>query len=610
MEYTIQKIVFPLEQKHNECRELFFRGWHSDNSEIKNNEGLSISDKQTVDFTTYLNGCSYGKWKQYTSAKNLKIYLNLQGLCSVSFVGYAFTDGKLLKLEYSTVKHDSKELETLLFAYPENDSTVLINGFEISAESKCLFYGGHYSVDVAEEKCNKVELALALTTFHKEEFIRKNIEVIKKSTLNTCDEAAEHIFLHIIDNGGTLTNEEVSGKNVFLHHNINTGGAGGFARGMIESLHQKQKATNVLLMDDDVLVLGESIRRTYYLLKLLRDEFKGSFISGAMLVYEEPYLQYADVEDASKYGVPVKDELNLKYINQLAENEKNYCCNPELYAPWWYCVIPSSSIEKYGLPLPIFIHADDMEFSLRNRATFITMNGICVWHMSFSRKYSASLNEYYHYRNLLIAKASSDILRKNDIEKIVYRRFRMNILSFNYNVSELLLDAYDDYIKGPGFLKDNNPENILYNKNRLNNHFEKIEIDDESCDLEKLYKDSPRRFLKKVLYRLTWNGQLLFPERFLNNEPAVIPFNAAYLPGKISFKRYHLLVNPYEKTGKMLELDKKRFKSLMKRYSKLRIYYLFNRDRIMKDYRNARAELTSEQFWRKYLKLSQTEKDI
>lgn len=50
---------------------------------------------------------------------------------------------------------------------------------------------------------------------------------------------------------------------IYYHRNKNVGGSGGFTRGMIESIRQKPKATHVLLMDDDVVVLSESIKRTY-----------------------------------------------------------------------------------------------------------------------------------------------------------------------------------------------------------------------------------------------------------------------------------------------------------------------------------------------------------
>ena len=78
-------------------------------------------------------------------------------------------------------------------------------------------------------------------------------------------------------------------------YEYNVGGAGGFTRGMIEALELPKKPTHVLLMDDDVMVMPESLFRTYYLLRLLKDEYKKCFLSGAMFDYDIRQKQYEDV---------------------------------------------------------------------------------------------------------------------------------------------------------------------------------------------------------------------------------------------------------------------------------------------------------------------------
>ena len=53
--------------------------------------------------------------------------------------------------------------------------------------------------------------------------------------------------------------------------------------------------THVLLMDDDVKVSSESLKRTYNLLALAQGKYKNAFINGAMLAIEEPNQQFEDV---------------------------------------------------------------------------------------------------------------------------------------------------------------------------------------------------------------------------------------------------------------------------------------------------------------------------
>lgn len=85
-----------------------------------------------------------------------------------------------------------------------------------------------------------------------------------------------------------------------------------------------------------------------------------------------------------------------------------------MYAGWWFCCIPMKMIKQNGLPLPLFIRGDDVEFSLRNHAKFITMNGICIWHMGFTYKFNASMELYQVHRNSLILQAVSEVCQNVD----------------------------------------------------------------------------------------------------------------------------------------------------------------------------------------------------
>ena len=605
MEFTIQKLIFPTERKHFECRDLFFRCGNSFDLPICSFDGFLLNTKQTADFTTYFNSCSYGKWRDYTNGNALRLYLDITGKCTINYIGYSFDSGKKDRIAYGAVEKKTIDREVIQFEYSDNSSCILINGFEISAKDQCTLHGGYYSLECEKNQLNDVELCIVTTTYKKEDYISRNVNLLKRELLEAGGELSDHIFLHVVDNGKTLTGKEISGKNIFLHYNINAGGAGGFTRGMIESLQQKPAATHVLLMDDDVLVLSESIRRIYSLLKLLKKEYKEYFISGAMLNFEEPDIMYADIEDASKYGIPVKPQSALDDIESVLKNEIFHPNTGEYYAPWWYCVIPVLEIKKNAYPLPVFIYSDDMEFSLRCKPEFLTLNGICVWHMSFNRKYSTAFNEYFNFRNLLIAKAVSGILKDNQIDKLIFRRFRQHMLSYNYNAAEQLIGAFTDYCRGPSFLIWNDPEEILKERTKLNYVLIPLSEINKAVNWTEstLNSDVPRNRTKKIWYKITWNGHVFWPEKLLNSEPVAIPFHGAYQPGKITMRKYHVLVNPYERTGKVLKINKKRFRELVIRYLKLRMIYIFRKSMVEKEYRNAHKTLTSEEFWRKYLKI-------
>lgn len=92
-----------------------------------------------------------------------------------------------------------------------------------------------YYVNVEEEDVNPVKLALSTTTFKKEEYIVPNIELVKREVLACGDPIANNFHMFVIDNGQTLDYETISDEGVTVLPNKNVGGAGGFARGMMEA---------------------------------------------------------------------------------------------------------------------------------------------------------------------------------------------------------------------------------------------------------------------------------------------------------------------------------------------------------------------------------------
>lgn len=610
MEYRIQSLVFPSEDKHKECQELFFRGNGTVFSEGQGSS-IRIEPGQVVDFTTYLNGCTYSKWRQYTGAERLTVYLEFSGECSLSFLGFsldnASPDGKSKRIEYKTIHCRENGRQTVSYTFPESDAGVLINAFEITAEGPLVLSGGYYTVEIPLESQNPVELSIATTTFRNEMLIQRNVELIRDELLNGGDEIGKHLYLHVVDNGRTLGKKEIETDHVMLHPNGNSGGAGGFARGMIESMRQKPEATHVLLMDDDVLVLPESIRRMYHLLRLLKPEYRKHLISGAMLFFEEPYRQYEDVGILTPDGGfrKLKPNYDHRRIEDTLQNEAERQKESFQYAAWWYCCIPAAVIREQGYPLPVFIRCDDMEYGIRVNTGILTLNGICIWHKGFFRRFNAAVDLYQRCRNLLIAKACTDRMNGINAESFVRNCFRAQLLKYNYDSAELVLHAMEDFLRGPGFLEENRGEEILKENAKLNDKL--VPLDNfhniKATDLSDCLRDVPRKQLGKWLYRITCNGHSCWPEAWLDKIPAVISFDQTYQPGKMTLRKYHLMVNPYEGTGKMLRIDKRKYRELQRKYNKIVRMYKKKKETIFRKYREAKPRITSEEFWRKYLNI-------
>ncbi len=602
MEYKIQSIILPTESKHIQCWELFYRGdfGYLD----RGGNRLVLGRGQKCDFVTYINACSYQKWRKFTNAGKLILTLDVEGPVAICYLGFHMDLTDIVRNEYSISEFFETGRRTIRFEYPDNSEAM--NGFEISAIGDATLYGGYFSVECDEEDLNVVNLSIATTTHKKEDFIKKNIKLIKENIIGSEDDIADHLYVHVVDNGRTLSEEDINGKNIYLHSNPNTGGSGGYARGMIESLHQSTEITHVLLMDDDVLILSESIKRTYNLLRLLKKEYKDWFISGAMLFLEQPFMQHEDVGYVKPDGYlcSLKRPYNHSFLVDNLENEKDFDKDENQYAGWWYCCIPRGIIEKNGFPMPMFIRGDDVEYSLRCKADHITMNGIAVWHMGFTTKYNAAMNIYQECRNELIGKAISDVMHSVDLVKFVFiRQYRENLLQFNYGAAELALRAFEDYMKGPSFIMEDHGEEIVKCNSKLNDNMKPIG-EYGTFRLKwtgDVYVDIPRKPWSTFLYRLTYNGQRFIPIRFLKKEPVVVGFDNTYQPGVITLHKKVLAVNPYNNMGVMHEMDREKFRSLEKKRKELQEQYRKNRKSIIKDYRDKSDYLKSEEFWRKYL---------
>lgn len=609
MKLTLQHILFPYEKSLHDHWGLFYRGDRGILTEESSDGYLCFGKYQNIEFSTYFNGYSNVKWNKYTHVKNVSLVLEAEGNFELLLCGYSLSNDQPVRKELYSQSVNLKERAKCALEFPKSDEQML--AFEIKTLSETKIYGGYYEGEFEENTVREIELALSTTTCWKEEFIKRNIDLLNRMLLQSDMEIANHLNIHIVDNGRTLQKSDFpDNPRIHFHPNKNVGGSGGFARGMIEALHQVPKATHVLLMDDDVLIMPDSIYRTYALLKTLRDEYKDSFISGAMLIMEEMNVQHEDIGTVKRDGtyVPLKPRLYHHILRDNLINEKEYIAKNQ-YQAWWYCCIPTQIIEKNGLPLPIFIRGDDCEFSLRNKVDVISMNGICIWHMGFYGKYSASMNLYQECRNLLIAQSTTGVIPHADLCGRIKKFYRDNILKHDYDAAELTLRALEDYMKGPEFIESADGEKIVKENGKLNQKmkplkdFNDLKLDWNDLEVLNPYWDIPRGFLKKWLYRITYNGHRLCLPCMLGKQITTIPFDFGYVPGRMAMKKTYLAINPMLKTACLKPIDRARFKELQKRYHKDLKKYNREKKSIMEAYRTKREYLTSEAFWEKYLDL-------
>lgn len=574
------------------------------------------------DFSTYFNSLSVAKLKEYTIAKGFSLHLELKGASCVveQTMGDAFSAHPTSVEGTSRNVQASDEWQSVDMPLKVTTDMVIV-GFVIRADGNVSIRNSYYSVEYDGE-LRDVELVLATTTFKKESFIERNIGLVNEQILASDDEIAKHFNMYVIDNGRTLDAEALSGERVHVRPNDNVGGAGGFTRGMIEAMEQTPQATSILLMDDDVAVSPESIKRTYNLLRLVNDEYADAFISGAMLNLEIGEDQWEDIGFMTLAGTfsPTKPPLRMTKFEDLVYNEifqPTKEMRGQRYAAWWYCCIPIATIKREGLPLPVFVRCDDAEYGIRCQPKFMSMNGLCVWHMSFHARYNAAVERYQTTRNTMIAQATTGMAPNSDFMHELHNNIRLELKKFGYANAELCLDAFEDFLKGPRFIRQMGvAEERFMRANKVKEKlvpFAELQRQAdanpelEGFDLTKIDRqlvdsDKPRSMMERLNDLVTDNGQ-----RIIKTEGegyAVIPaMGWVYPAGVIRNKKYLIVIDWYNRSGAIRVKDSKRFDAIMKRYHRDLRYYKRNIKRLRAEYAAAREELTSVEFWKHYLKM-------
>ena len=599
----------------------------------------TIAGAGTVDFTTYFNALSVLKLLKYTRATAFRLHIDVR---SAKPVAVTQTRAERLSMQpqlvesvTASVPGDNKWHEVTLDITV--DPTTVIAGFQIATQAKTTIRNGWYEVEFDGDP-RDVELAIATTTFRKEKFIERNIELVKTELLGSDYDIAKHLTMHVIDNGSTLDAATLSDAHVTVTPNENVGGAGGFARGMIESLEQSTPATHVLLMDDDVEVSPESILRTYNLLRIVNDEYAEAFVSGAMLNIEDTQDQKEDTGFISTYDgscVPAKPPLQVtKFVdvvyNECYDEQLSVPADAHRYAAWWYCVIPTAVIERNGLPLPVFVRFDDVEYGIRCNPKFMTMNGICVWHAKFDIRYNAGVERYQTIRNQMIGQMTTGLVP--DTKTMLHSLHHMVDLEcrkFNYTDAELALQGFEDFLKGPKFImqpvaqecfmRANREKEQLVSFDELRAQAEQLGIDDFDPDMltrQVIDFDEPRTLKQRAFDFLTHNGQRFgagtLAARKLDGgdaagdhvEYTVIPSAGWLYPaGMIHNEHIIIAIDWATRKGVIRVKDVKRYQEVQKRYKRDLAYYKKHADRLSREYLAAAPRMESVEFWKADLQM-------
>lgn len=580
------------------------------------------------DFTTYFNALPVRKWREYTLADGFFLHIELRGdgCTLVQTTANAFSHAPSLVESTRSQVNPSHEWLCVDLEITTVAADILA-AFQIETKGHLEVRNAYYYTKPSSAAAQPVELAVAMTTFEKEAFVTRNIRLFRELLADPDDPLSSHLTVHIVDNGRTLDADELSSEHICIHPNPNVGGSGGFARGMIESLEQKPQATHILLMDDDVLVSPESIRRTYILLALAKPKYREAFISGAMLNLEEPDVFSEDIGYMTAAGAfsPLKQAgLHISQLHSCVSIEEEPAQITTLpseadqrYAGWWFCVIPTAQIKHNGLPLPLFVRADDAEYALRCKPRIMTMNGICVWHAAFKFKYNAAVERYQVTRNTLIARYATGFAPKSDFLAEIERNVRIELDKCNYADAELVVKGIEDFLNGPEFIMQpgvgkrrfieaNREREHLRSASELADQLTKLGVDLDDLTPEHIAQDQPlpasQRLVQRVRRRLgLGKDKQVKTKRSAANVSIIDATGWAYPVGKLFNAGTIVAIDPSTRRIAIRHIDANQAARIQRRFNDAMNELHNRRKELQSAYESAAKRMTSVDFWKGYL---------
>ncbi len=477
--------------------ELYFRseGFVSENGLMKaERKGSAVS------FDTYFNMIPSAKLREYTSAQEIVFTVmgtNIETEIFASNGTREISLGSDLKIIVRDIP------EHAVYIYPvvrAADSGAVLEKISVSIEGKTA----------------PVDIALIICTYKREEYLIPNLEYISREV------KLRELPIEIIavDNAGSVSAEDIPNE-VRLIPNENTGGSGGFSRGMAEAARAKQ-FTHFILMDDDVRLDMISLSKLVGFVRFRNEKHKDVSISGSMLYIDRPQIQFESggyfASDGTQTGFG--HYLDMCDKKNLSVNEQPKTIN---YGGWWFMCMPIRYVYEGNYPMPFFVKYDDVEYALRCRLEIITLNGVSVWHEPFEWKYNSS-SEYYNMRNFLYLRSITDKkFTKRQAKKIAYRQILEKLCRQQYKMAEAVRLGYEDYLKGIEYLKEINAEE---------NHRKVTQLDYEMLSEEELFRRWGVRFSEEK-YRQSQKAEykwymrplmygLLVPKIFCKKDYAVV----------------------------------------------------------------------------------------
>jgi galactofuranosylgalactofuranosylrhamnosyl-N-acetylglucosaminyl-diphospho-decaprenol beta-1,5/1,6-galactofuranosyltransferase len=411
--------------------------------------GLLLAAGARVSFDTYLNGFYEHYWSTHAPVEDLRLRLFGSGAVVVEAFR-ALPDGSSYRIGRQGLRLDREGGAVATAASDLSPAGAGRLFFEVAAPAGASVLAGRLETGTAPVR--PVRIGIGLCTFNREGMLLSNLRRLVRSPYWRWGLPR----VVVVNQGRGFASEGMAALLAAERDRIaaveqpNLGGAGGFTRAAMEILRGGGQCSHVLFMDDDIDFDPDVLVTTH---AFAARATRPTVVGGAMVDLFRPATMYeaGAVVGADNVLRAVLHNRSLEEPGTLSDLAREVPCH---FNGWWYCAIPAAAFREHGLPLPLFIRGDDMEYGVRlmqGGVPTVSLPPVAVWHEPFYAK-PPGWQLYYDLRNRLIFAACHPSLVRLDRVGVVLRRLVDSLLKHDYMHAELVIRAVEDFLAGPAVL--------------------------------------------------------------------------------------------------------------------------------------------------------------
>lgn len=413
--------------------------------ELTGKRRLSLPKGAVLVTNSYFNCFYLDYWRRHSVIENLGLWCQARGSVRVRVIGH-MTDGRTHVVAQWEDPVPGTDVRWLWSRSADTGPAQIGRlHLEVEALSDTVIERLDFVTDLAP--MHDVRIEIGLCTFEREALLEKTIAGLQR-LVQTAPAVGR---VYVVNQGRRFTRpilcKSLKDQVFSVIEQANLGGCGGFTRTMIEALDSKDKPTHLLLMDDDIVLDPHVVTRAVDFMRYARRECA---LGGQAIELESGReLHEAGGRLGPNWSVEsIGKDSDLGEEHALGLWNRAYDID---FNAWWFCLLPMAVVDRIGLPAPMFLRGDDIEYGWRMKEAgvpTIGLAGLGVWHSSFRYKH-AGLLQYYDLRNILISASAHPGMSRMPDTLYVFGAVLFYLLVHRYRAAFATIMAIQDFLDGP-----------------------------------------------------------------------------------------------------------------------------------------------------------------